>query len=439
MPKTKRTLPILGGLLAAILFLSGYGLVQALEDTSPPSVPVNLTADAVSSVQINLDWDTATDNVGVTGYEVFRNDAQVATTTGSFFINTSLTASTTYSYKVRAIDSAGNRSDFSSSLSITTLSTSSDVVSPTAPANLTADVISSSQINLDWDQAADNVGVAGYIVFRNGAQIATTTNTYFHNTGLSAGTAYTYRIKAYDAAGNRSLYSNAVTATTASLTADNQNPSAPKNLEAIVISYSQINLAWDAASDNVGVTGYEVFRNNLKIATTTDTFFNDTGLKAGTTYAYKVRAMDRAGNKSSFSNIVTTATQGTAINDMIKLKAHVVSYQHVNLKWKKSNDDVKVAGYLIYRDGVQVAKVKRNHYNDIGLEPGTEYTYMVKAYDNNGNLSDPSNQITVTTKERKEKYHEDSDDDDYNDDKGRLHKMLNKINKNWKKHLKNKD
>src|SRR5947207_1425050 len=89
-------------------------------DTTPPSVPTGLTASAVSSSQINLSWTASSDNVGVSGYRVYRNGTQIATTGATSFANTGLSPSTTYSYTVAAYDAAGNLSAQSSPASATT-------------------------------------------------------------------------------------------------------------------------------------------------------------------------------------------------------------------------------------------------------------------------------------------------------------------------------
>jgi chitodextrinase len=89
-------------------------------DSTPPSVPAGLSASAISSSQINLTWIASTDNVGVTGYKVFRNGSQIATTATNSYQNTGLTAGTTYSYTVSAYDAAGNNSAQSTSVSGTT-------------------------------------------------------------------------------------------------------------------------------------------------------------------------------------------------------------------------------------------------------------------------------------------------------------------------------
>ncbi len=120
-----------------------------------------------------------------------------------------------------------------------------------------------------------------------------------------------------DPAGNVSPYSNLASATAA--TPDTQPPTAPSNLTATAPSTSQINLSWTASTDNVGVTGYFIERCQgagctlfFRVAVSTGTAYSDTGLSADTTYEYRVRATDAAGNLSSYSNVVsvTTLTSG---------------------------------------------------------------------------------------------------------------------------------
>src|SRR6516165_10640036 len=96
-------------------------------DTTPPTAPTNLAATAVGGAQINLSWTASTADVGVTGYLVERENpgsttfTQIATVTGTTYSNTGLAATSTYSYRVRATDAAGNLSDYSNTASATTL------------------------------------------------------------------------------------------------------------------------------------------------------------------------------------------------------------------------------------------------------------------------------------------------------------------------------
>ena len=128
-------------------------------DTTPPSTPTGVSATAASSSQINVIWAASTDNVGVTGYRVFRNGTQVGTPATLSFSDTGLTAATSYSYTVAAVDAAGNVSTPSTAASATTLAasdTTPPTVSITAP---TAGATVSGTITVTAT-AADNVGVA---------------------------------------------------------------------------------------------------------------------------------------------------------------------------------------------------------------------------------------------------------------------------------------
>src|SRR5205809_457477 len=129
-------------------------------DTTPPSVPTGLTASAVSSSQINLSWTASFDNVGVSGYRVYRGGTQIATTTTTSYTNTGLSPSTTYSYTVAAVDAAGNLSAQSSAASATTPAapdTTPPSVSITSPAN----GVPVQGMVMVTASAADNVGVVG--------------------------------------------------------------------------------------------------------------------------------------------------------------------------------------------------------------------------------------------------------------------------------------
>lgn len=192
----------------------------APSNTTPPTVPAGLTATVAGLTQINLAWSASTNAMGVTGYRLERCQgtgcstfAQIASPTVTTFSDGGLTANTSYTYRVRATDAAGNLSGYSASVSATT--TIPDSIAPSVPAGLTATTISSTQINLAWTASTDNVGVTGYVVKRNGVQVATPTATSYSDTALTGSTAYTYTVAARDAAGNLSANSASVAASTA--------------------------------------------------------------------------------------------------------------------------------------------------------------------------------------------------------------------------------
>src|SRR5213595_1498968 len=171
-------------------------------DTIAPATPTGLAASAVTSTSLTLSWSPASDNVGVTGYRVYRDGTLVASPGATSASITGLSAATTYSFTVSAVDAAGNASALSAPLSATTLPLP-DTTVPSTPTGLVGVAVSSSQINLSWTAATDNVGVTGYNVYRGGTQIATLgVVTTFQNTGLTASTNYSYTVRAFDAAGN---------------------------------------------------------------------------------------------------------------------------------------------------------------------------------------------------------------------------------------------
>src|SRR5204863_252338 len=175
---------------------------------------------------------------------------------------------------------------------------------PTTPTGLTATAAGSTGANLSWSASTDNVGVTGYIVRRNGVQVATPTTTSVADTGLSAATTYSYTVAARDAAGNTSANSASASVTIA----DTTPPTTPTGLTATVAGSTGANLSWTASTDNVGVTGYVVRRNGVQVATPATTSFADTGLSAATTYSYTVAARDAAGNLSPNSASVSVTT-----------------------------------------------------------------------------------------------------------------------------------
>ncbi len=196
-------------------------------DMTPPTAPAGVTATVASATQINLTWTAATDNVGVTGYRVERcqgvacvNFVEVGQPTGTSFGDTGLTSSSTYRYQVRATDAVGNLGPYSAIAGATTQA--SDTTPPTAPSGVTATAAGTSQITLGWTAATDNIGVTGYAVERcqgttctTFVQIATPTGTTYSDTGLLPASTYRYQVRATDAAGNFSGYSNIASATTA--------------------------------------------------------------------------------------------------------------------------------------------------------------------------------------------------------------------------------
>jgi fibronectin type 3 domain-containing protein len=390
----------------------------ATQAPPPPTAPGNLTATAASASQINLSWTASASGYGIAYYVVERcqgagctNFAQIAASAGTIYSDTGLLSSTSYSYWVQAVDTAGN----TSALSNTATAATQAPPPPTAPGNLTATAASASQINLSWTASTSGIGIADYVVQRcqgagcaNFAQIAALTGTSYSDTGLLASASYSYRAQAVDTGGNTSTFSNTSTGATQAP----PPPTAPGNLTATAVSATQINLTWTASTSGIGIADYVVQRcqgagctNFVQTAILAGTGYSDTGLLASTSYSYQVQAVDTTGNAGTFSSPATAATQAlqppTAPGN---LTATAASATQINLSWTASTSNVGLANYVVQRcQGAdctsfeQIATATGTSYSDAGLALSTSYSYEVQAIDTAGNLSPYSSVASVTT------------------------------------------
>jgi chitodextrinase len=288
---------------------TNFTITSGVTDTVAPTAPT-LAASGTTQTTTNLSWSGATDNVAVTAYDVYKDGVFFGSTTSSTFAVSGLTASTTYSFTVKAKDAAGNASVASNTVSVTTLAPVVDTTAPTAP-TLSASGTTLTATNLSWSGATDNVAVTGYDVYKDGALLGSTATTTYAVSGLTASTTYAFTVKAKDAAGNISVASNTVSVTT--LTPDTTAPTAP-TLSASGTTSTTTNLSWTGATDNIAVTGYNVYRGTTLLgSTTTATTYAVTGLTASTAYTFYVQAKDAAGNVSAASNTVSVTTLANTV------------------------------------------------------------------------------------------------------------------------------
>jgi chitodextrinase len=268
-------------------------------------------ANVSGSVSVNA---TATDNIGVTKVEFYVNGVLKSSDTTSpysYTWNTATVPNGSTSLTVKAYDAAGNVGSDTSAVTVSNL----DTQAPGVPGGVTATANAPTQITVKWNASTDNNAVAGYWVSRGGITLAQVTSgtQYVDNTVLP-GTSYSYRVTAYDAAGNTSGLSSTASATTPMPpTADTQAPSTPGNMQAKAISEGQVNLGWGASTDNVAVAAYDIYRASAgrqpeRIAIVTSTTYGDTNVAPATHYSYYVVARDAAGNTSSASNTANTRT-----------------------------------------------------------------------------------------------------------------------------------
>jgi hypothetical protein len=200
-----------------------------------------------------------------------------------------------------------------SSLSITTTSVSggvatvnvgwgADAIAPSTPGNPQVVATGTNTARFSWSASTDNRGVTGYRVSRNGTVLGTVSTLLYNDAGLTPGSSYTYSVVALDAAGNTS---GAATKAWTQPTQDTTAPTTPASLRVTSLTKAKANFAWNAATDNVGVVGYRVYRNGALVATVTGTTWTDGRQRTASTYY--VMAYDAAGNVSAASNSVPVA------------------------------------------------------------------------------------------------------------------------------------
>jgi parallel beta-helix repeat protein len=208
---------------------------------------------------------------------------------------------------------AGNRVGEIRDLGTGTIyTTGTDNVPPSVPTGLKTTLVAHNQVNLSWNASTDNVGVTGYTIYRNGATIGTVNGatTTFQDSTVNPNTAYAYTVEAFDAATNNSGQSAPLQVTTPPLPQDSQPPSVPANLRTTSITHSVVALVWDASTDNVGVTSYTIYRDDLPLASVNGaaTTYQDSTVAAGTPYSYTVEAFDAASNGSGQSSSLPVTT-----------------------------------------------------------------------------------------------------------------------------------
>jgi parallel beta-helix repeat protein len=279
--------------------------------STPPDPPVlSSPADAATDVPLEatLEWAGTADDF----------DVEVATdaafTSIVFSTNTAATTvtlppatlahETLYYWHVRGNNSFGAGA-FSGAFSFTTVPPP-DTEPPSQPQNLSEAGKTGTTVDLVWDASSDNVGVSFYRIYRDGVEVASESSTNHTAVGLTPATSYDFQVSAVDAAGNESILSAVLTVTTL----DTIEPTAPGTPTLDSKTAETVSISWTAATDNVGVTDYNIFRDGGLVGTVAapTTSFNDTGLAPVTTYTYHVTASDAAGNESPASGTLDVTT-----------------------------------------------------------------------------------------------------------------------------------
>ncbi len=371
-------------------------LAAALHCKPTPLTAPSVTGGNDSQGRPTLKWDKV---AGAAKYEVYRARSmngdyiKYSTQTSTGYTNSAyLTSGSMYYYKVRALDANGTAGPWS------------DVVAVTCRLGLTAPTVtggndSQGRPTLKWDKVA---GAAKYEVYRsysqngNYSKYSTQTSTGYTNSSyLTSGSTYYYKVRALDANGTAGPWSDVVAVTcrlgltAPSVTGGNDSQGRPT-------------LKWNAVT---GAAKYEVYRarskdgDYIKYSTVTGTSYTNTSyIESGSTYYYKVRALDANGTAGAWSSIVSVTYKQT-------LSAPTVTggndaQGRPTLKWNAVSGAAK---YEVYRarsrsgDYIKYATVTGTSYTNTSyIEDGNTYYYKVRALDANGTAGTWSSIVSVT-------------------------------------------
>ena len=335
---------------------------------SAPAAPTVKLGNSATSGKPMLTWNAVE---GAMSYRIYRSTAKgsgyslLGTTTATSYTNTGAKADTTYYYRVKAVNDAG----LSPYSNIVSGQVKSVTPKPSAPVVKIGHSAASGKPMLTWNAVS---GATSYKVYRATSQkgtyslLGTVTATSYTNTGAKAGTTYWYKVKAVNSAGE-SAYSNVVSgrATVTTLTMGHSSTSGKPQL------------TWKAVS---GAASYKVYRATAKngaysvINTTKALTYTNVGAALGTTYYYKVEALNAAGKSMGFSAIV----EGKVAPVL------AVGYSSVSgkpqLTWKAVPGATE---YQVYRSTQQnsgyskINTTTSTSYVNTGAKAGTTYYYKI--------------------------------------------------------------
>ncbi|MEK9154448.1 MAG: fibronectin type III domain-containing protein, partial [Patescibacteria group bacterium] len=274
-----------------------------------------------------------------------------------------------------------------------------DTQAPSIPTGLSATAISSSQINLSWTASTDNVGVTGYRIYRAGTQIATTANTNYSNTGLSASTAYSYIVSAYDAAGNLSAQSSSASATTQSASIDTTPPirssGAPSGVLPSSTTQTTLSLSTNETStckySTTSGTAYASIANTFSSTNSTNHSTTISGLASGSSYSYYIRCQDQSNNANPDDFVITFSVAlasvpppaGTIAVDNVSTATQVAgAYTDLTFSHTVSGNDrlLIVSVALDHNYGEIVSSITYAGQNMIQVNSTHDGTWTQRAY-----------------------------------------------------------
>ncbi|MGS0525634.1 ThuA domain-containing protein [Zobellia nedashkovskayae] len=263
-----------------------------------------------------------------------------------------------------------------------------------------------NSVELTWELEINASVVKEYRIFQDTLQIGNVNTKSYKVTDLIAGDSYKFSVAAVDLTGKESKPSNVVEVETPLENIQEQDtiaPTVPIGLKASDIQMNSMKLAWNAATDSVGVTNYTIYNDTIFVAKVADTLYLLENLEEGTEYSFRVSASDAAENESMRSEALFVSTIEDVETDSIVLEAPKdlqvaeLGSTMASFTWSTENDSIQVSEYTVYVDSVLVANTTKPEYVAESLNPNTTYSLSVAVTDNFGNKSNKSDPLNLTT------------------------------------------
>ncbi len=359
-------------------------------DVTPP-VLNGLPKAVVDGGAVTFSWSAASDDVGVTGYELLvGKDTYV--TTGTTLRITDLGPGD-HTYSLRAYDAAKNYSAWSNDQSFTIVRSEIDGVPPVLN-GLPRAVVVDGYVTISWDAASDNVAVTGYQLRIGDQTLNFKANEFWYGATFEVG-QYSFALRAFDAEGNYSEWSATQYFGVADPDAEGPvligKPSAAVSGESVTIS-------WAGATDVQGIAEYQV-RIGDKVESVSGTSYTLT-LSAGS-YGYAVRAVNTAGTWSDWS-----ATQSFVIDDVRapvfrSAPQNYLSGYSVTIAWEDAEDNIGVTRYAVKVNGKTYDVAAGATRYTLTNQAVGSYQYQVIAWDAAGNAGySATGRYTLTEDQR---------------------------------------
>ena len=381
-------------------------------DTTAPTVPQNLQAEAPGCGSVSLSWDASSDGdgSGLKSYKVYSGNTceQYTEVNNTSVLLSGLQASTEYSFRVTAVDLAGNESEKSTTV-VTTTPACPDREAPTVPQNVAAQALSCSQVQLSWDPSTDSggTGLQGYrIVTVDGQtlqQVDATTTSFVFN-GLLETTNYSYQIFAIDQANNESAASSIASATTPECV-DAQAPTvsilSPADNEELSGTVTIV----ASATDDTKVQKVTFFVDGTIVGERNQEPYhyaiNTEQFRDGT-HVLSVQAQDGAGNMSPQASVTVHIAQPDTLPPIVEITAPTadatLSARTSVTMEATANDDQQVTYVEFYVSGELVCTDEAAPYSCVWVTPkGKSRSYNLEAfgYDSAGNVGTDNIQVWV--------------------------------------------